>query len=166
MKHALEPKCNPDLEPTSDPQLTIHYNGACPICRPEVEQYRRSADRDQVTGLRFADITDPERPTDLTETLRRHGISPDQAARRFTVVVDGEDGGEDGGGASGTGTQVHTGVAGFIVLWSRLPKFRWLAGVVAAPVIRPCAEIVYDRILAPLLYWSNKRAGRLNGLNS
>lgn len=130
----------------------MHYNGACPICRPEVEHYRRSVERDAVVGVGFEDITDPARKAQLAETLSAHGITMEQAARRFTVIA------EDG--------SVHTGTAGFIILWSRLPKFRWLARIVGAPVIRPCAEFVYDRILAPLLYWSNKRAGRLDGLGS
>ncbi|MCR9177127.1 MAG: DUF393 domain-containing protein [Alphaproteobacteria bacterium] len=121
--------------------LSVHYNGGCPICRPEVEHYKRSAETSGVQHLRFIDIT-----TDSAR-LNALGISFDDAARRFTVV--------DGNG------RVQQGVDGFITLWSALPRYRWLASIVAFPPMKWIAEAVYDNVLAPLLYWSNRRAGRL-----
>lgn len=130
----------------TEPRLTVHYNGSCPICRPEVEHYRRSAERHGIEDLSFVDVTAGDDPG-LTARLARHGLTRDQAARRFAVVT------ADG--------RLLDGVDAFVALWGRLPKFRWLARVIGSPAIRPAARVVYDRILAPLLYWSNKRAGRL-----
>ena len=81
------------------------------------------------------------------DRLEAHGISFDDAARRFTVV--------DGDG------HVRQGVDGFIILWGALPRYRWLASIVAFPPVKWVAEVVYDHVLAPLLYWSNRRAERL-----
>ena len=89
----------------------------------------------------FVDIT-----TDQNR-LESLGISFDEAARRFTVVD------EEG--------RVQQGVNGFIALWSALPRYRWLAACIAFPPVKWLAEVVYDHVLAPLLYWSNRRAGRL-----
>jgi predicted DCC family thiol-disulfide oxidoreductase YuxK len=121
--------------------LSVHYNGACPICRPEVEHYKRTAEGSGISGLTFVDITTSN---DRLETL---GISLDDAARSFTVV--------DAAG------KVHQGVDAFILLWRRLPRFRILAAIIAVQPIKWLADVVYDRLLAPILYWSNKRAGRI-----
>jgi predicted DCC family thiol-disulfide oxidoreductase YuxK len=131
-----------ERHPTDRPDtLSVHYNGSCPICRPEVEHYKRSAEISGVPHISFVDIT-----TDR-DRLDALGISFDDAARRFTVV--------DGDG------QVQQGVEGFIALWSALPRYRWLASCISFPPIKWVAEVVYDHVLAPLLYWSNRRAGRL-----
>ena len=128
--------------PSDRPEaLSVHYNGGCPICRPEVEPYKRSAETSGVQNVSFVDIT-----TDR-DRLEAHGISFDDAARRFTVV--------DGDG------HVRQGVDGFIILWGALPRYRWLASIVAFPPVKWVAEVVYDHVLAPLLYWSNRRAERL-----
>ena len=48
------------------------------------------------------------------------------------------------------------GVDAFQALWRRMPRYRWLAGLVDLPVIRPAAILLYDRVLAPALVLYNR----------
>ena len=52
---------------------------------------------------------------------------------------------------------VYTGVNAFIVLWKEIPRYRWLATLVSYPIIYPIANIVYDNLLAPILYFINRK---------
>ena len=115
---------------------TVIYNGACPICSREVAGYRRLAE-DAGAPLAFADLT----ATDLAA----HGLTPDAAARRFHVVADG---------------RLLSGVDAFAALWREIPRLRWLARLVEAPMVRPIARLAYDRAAAPALYALHRRRER------
>jgi predicted DCC family thiol-disulfide oxidoreductase YuxK len=112
----------------------VLYNDTCPVCRFEIEAYRRRA---QAEGLpiRF----------DALDRAEDWGLTPDQAARRLHVGHDG---------------RVFAGMAAFRVLWAQMPRWRWLARVSGLPVIRPLAELIYDRVAAPILYRAHLRRQR------
>jgi predicted DCC family thiol-disulfide oxidoreductase YuxK len=112
---------------------TVIYNASCPICSREVEGYRRYAEA-RALPLAFRDMDSAD--------LARWGLTPQDAARRLHVIRDG---------------RLHAGVSAFVMLWSEMPRFRWLARLVSLPVIRPLAEVVYERALAPLLYLMHRR---------
>jgi predicted DCC family thiol-disulfide oxidoreductase YuxK len=115
----------------------VLYNGQCPICAPEVAVYARDA---QAVGADMAF-------TDLNQTdLAAWGLDADSAARRLHL--------RDRDGS------VLAGVPAFVALWQDLPRWRWLARVVSLPVVRPLAGLIYDHILAPLLYTLHKRRTR------
>ena len=116
----------------SDCPLVI-YNGDCPICAPEVRSYKRQA-RAAGADLDFADLNGLD--------LARFDLTEDQAAKRLHVLRNGE---------------LVSGVDAFLIIWRKLPKTRWIARIVDAPVIRPLAGMIYDRILAPLLFTLHKR---------
>lgn len=84
--------------------------------------------------LKFADLND----TDLAE----FGLTSDQAARRLYVVQDGT---------------LLAGVDAFIVLWKATPGFGWLARVASVPGVRQVAGLVYEGVLAPVLFSLHKR---------
>jgi predicted DCC family thiol-disulfide oxidoreductase YuxK len=111
----------------------IIYNGSCPICSREVNGYARYAQAKDL-ALTFTDLT----ATDLNNL----GLTPDEAAKRLHVLQEGK---------------LVGGVDAFIILWGEMPRFRWLARLVALPVINPTAVLIYDRILAPLLFGMHKR---------
>ncbi len=115
----------------SSPEMTVLYNGACSICGPEVAYYQRCAQADG-TEIGFENVADPEH--ELT--------AQEQYYRRFHVRHEGIE---------------YNGVMAFILLWQRLSKFKWLARLMSLPLILPIANIVYDQILAPLLYWRFRR---------
>lgn len=79
-------------------RTTVLYNAECPICSREIDLYRREA-RSSGMPLRFEPLTEgaPE----------RHGLTPDEAARRLHVVRDGA---------------VLSGFDAFRALWAALPR--------------------------------------------
>lgn len=115
-------------------ETRVLYNQDCPVCRFEIETYRRRAGS---LGLpiRFEGL---DRAGDW-------GLTPDQAARQLHVRQNG---------------RVLSGLAAFRALWSVLPGWRWLSRLCGWPVIRPLSEFVYARVLAPVLYRAHLRRQR------
>ena len=118
---------------------TTLYNGACPVCGREIRRYQR-LDAMRGGGLAWHDVArSPER-------LRGLGLDLEAVKERLHVIdADG---------------RIHVGVDAFAVIWAELPGHRWLSAIVAAPVLRPVAVFLYDRVLAPALYAWNRRRDR------
>ena len=88
----------------SDGPLSVYYDGGCPLCRAEIDQYRRCAGAGQVA---FVDVGRGATEPGLGPDLDR-----DRALRRFHVrTADG---------------QLISGAAAFARLWRTLPGWRWL----------------------------------------
>lgn len=119
-------------------QTRVLYNAQCPVCNFEIGHYARYAD-DRALPLRFEDLN----AGDLSDW----GLTADQAARRLYVLKDGK---------------LSGGIDAFLLLWSDMPRYRWLARLVALPGLRQLASATYDYVLAPLIYrWHLARlAGR------
>jgi predicted DCC family thiol-disulfide oxidoreductase YuxK len=114
-------------------QLEILYNGRCPVCSAEIAQYRKQAEHANAP-VRFIDLHEA--------TLAHWGLSAEQATRRFHARKDG---------------QIISGFPAFLALWRELPRMRWLARVLGLPVLRQMADLGYNYLAAPLLYWMHKR---------
>src|SRR5206468_3690779 len=86
--------------------LSVYYDGGCPLCRAEIDQYRRCAGAER---LAFVDVG--------RET---QALGPDlpraAALRRFHVRT-----------AEG---QLVSGAAAFACLWQTLPGWRWLGRLI------------------------------------
>lgn len=115
-------------------ETRVLYNDTCPVCRFEIDSYRRRAVT-QGLPIRF----------DALDRADDWGIDPDAAARRLHVWHRG---------------QVLSGLPAFRVLWAALPGWRWLAVLTGLPVIRPTLTFLYDRIAAPILYRAHLRRQR------
>jgi predicted DCC family thiol-disulfide oxidoreductase YuxK len=115
----------------TDHDTRILYNDTCPVCRFEIDHYRKTATRDGAP-LRF----------DRLQDAARWGLTEDQAARRLHVLQ---------GGA------LLSGLDAFRAIWTTLPRWRWLARVTGWPIIRPALTVLYDRIAAPILYRAHLR---------
>lgn len=115
-------------------ETRVLYNETCPVCRFEIDGYRRHA---QALGLpiRF----------DTLDHAEDWGLTPDLAARRLHVWHDG---------------RVLSGMPAFRALWAAMPRWRWLAWVTSRPGIRSLADLLYSRIAAPLLYRAHLRRQR------
>lgn len=112
---------------------TVIYNGNCPICSREIAAYERYSEARDLP-LAFTPLAQAD--------LARLGLTPEDAARRIHVLHDG---------------RLVAGVEAFAILWEAMPRFRWLGRVVRWPVVRPVAGLVYDRVLAPILYAMHRR---------
>ena len=100
--------------------LVVLFDGGCPLCRREIAHYRRLA------GAESVDWVDIETAPNLLDV---YGVSHAAAMARFHVR-----------GPSGDWS---TGVDGFLLLWSRLRGYRWLARVVTAVGIAGPLEALY-----------------------
>ncbi len=111
----------------------VLYNDTCPVCRFEIDGYRRRAVAGGVP-IRF----------DALDRAADWGIDPDTAARRLHVWHRG---------------QVLSGLPAFQA-WGSLPGWRWLAVLTGLPVVRLALAFLYDRIAAPALYRAHLRRQR------
>lgn len=88
------------------PQLTVLYDGACPLCRREIGVYRGLRPLHPDSPVCFADVSDASLalPPDTTR---------EQLLARFHVRS------KDG--------QLLSGAQAFLALWAALLGWRWLA---------------------------------------
>lgn len=112
-------------------ETRVLYNETCPVCRFEIDGYRRRALADGLP-IRF----------DQMDRAADWGLTPDQAARQLHVWQDG---------------RVLSGMSAFRALWSAMPRWRWLARVTGWPVIRPLTNVLYTCVAAPILYRAHLR---------
>jgi predicted DCC family thiol-disulfide oxidoreductase YuxK len=115
----------------------VYYNGACPVCGPEIERFRRAARQSAATFAWHDLATAPE-------ALQARGVSAEAARRRLHAI--------DSQG------RLHVGIDAFILIWQQLPRYRWLAPLVRLPVVHGVAIILYDHVLAPALAVLSERA--------
>lgn len=118
---------------------TILYNGACPICRREIEHYRR-LDNSGAEALAFNDISESEQvPSHLS-------LTQDDAKRRLHVLdVDG---------------RLLRGIPAFAAIWDCLPKYRWLSALTRFPVLRSLLPWLYEPIAFGLYLLDKRRQSR------
>lgn len=116
--------------------LTVYFDGACPLCRREIALYRKLRGADAIAWIDVADACDTKVGSDLS----RH-----DALRRFHVRR-----------KSG---ELASGAAAFAALWMALPSLSGPGRVLALPVVRHIAELVYRGFLLarPLLQRALRR---------
>ena len=123
------------MTPGPAPELTVYYDGSCPLCRREIALYQRQRGAER---LAWHDVS-AGAPTGP-------GLSCEAAMRRFHV--------RDAQG------RLHSGAAGFARLWRSLPGWRVLGWVAAAPPIVWLLELAYRGFLPlrpRLQRWVHKR---------
>lgn len=115
----------------ADADLTVLYNGECPVCAAEMKHYKELAAK---TGapIAFKDLTKDQMALDAV------GITEDAAARSLHVqMADGE---------------LVFGTESFNRIWDHLPRYRGAARIMRLPVIRHIASAGYDWVVAPIIY--------------
>ena len=118
----------------NDPEISVLYNAQCPVCAVEIGHYARCFGE---AGLQI-------RFDDLNTDARDHwGLDFDTAARSLYVQHHGV---------------LVSGLPAFLLLWSRMPRYRLLGQIVGLPGIRQIAIAAYDHVFAPALYrWHLRR---------
>jgi predicted DCC family thiol-disulfide oxidoreductase YuxK len=109
----------------------VLYNETCPVCRFEIDGYRRIAVKNKLP-IRF----------DALDSAAAWGITPEAAAQRLHVWHEG---------------RVLSGMPAFRLLWSQMPRWRWAAWITALPLLRPLSDYTYDHVFAPWLYRAHLR---------
>jgi len=120
-----------------DRECEVWFNGDCPVCSREIGAYARAAEKRDLP-LRFHDSMRTSRP------LSSYGLRREHLERRLYLRD------EQG--------RIVSGFRAVLVLWSRIPEYRWLARVFSWPPLRAVCESLYDHIVAPsLAYWARAR---------
>ena len=118
----------------------VLYNANCPVCSFEIGHYIAYATEKNLP-LRFDDLN--------TDALAQWGLDADTAARRLYVLHDGK---------------LTSGIPAFLVLWAQMPRYRLLGRIIGLPGLRQIAILIYDHLLAPLIYrWHLRRLRRQSG---
>jgi predicted DCC family thiol-disulfide oxidoreductase YuxK len=107
-------------------ELTVFYDGSCPLCRAEIGVYTKSQGAEQIAFVDVAAINALQVCT---------GLDRASAMARFHVMR-----------SDGT---LASGAAGFARLWLALPRWRWLGRFVMLPFVSPAAEFAY-RLFLPI----------------
>ena len=116
----------------------VLFNEDCPICNAEICHYRKYAEKKDIE-LYFDKLGE----TDLS----LYGVSKDQGAKRLHVISDGE---------------VIHGLPAFQKLWAEMPRYKILAILTNFPIVREIAALIYDKMLAPILYKSHLKRMQKN----
>lgn len=109
--------------------IKVLFNDKCSICSTEINHYKSLNTND----IYWLDIND------LDESMQLSGKTHKELLRRLHVIKD---------------DKLYSGVKAFIVLWDRIPKYRWLSRVIALPLIYHISILAYE-LIAIVLYLKN-----------
>ena len=131
-------------QPEPPETLTILYDGECPLCRREIAHVKGLAERRSDSALCFIDIA---RGTDEDSSF-----AADRAKLLARFHVQRSDGSR------------LDGAAAFVLMWSRLPGWRWLARLARLPGVLALFELAYrgfllvrPRLQTLARYWETTR---------
>ncbi|MEM6414713.1 MAG: DUF393 domain-containing protein [Pseudomonadota bacterium] len=107
---------------TEEHDLRVYYDGACPLCRREIDFYRGRS-----STVTFEDVSSSGISTIDADLTR------DEALKRFHVRT------KDG--------RLLSGAKAFSELWKNTPSMRWLGIIVSTQPFLGIAEIAYSLFL-------------------
>ena len=107
----------------------VYFNNSCSVCRMEINHYKKFNKK-----LGWIDVTNNK------QAQKETAKSSAELIRRLHVEQDGK---------------IYQGIDAFLIVWSRLPKYRWLYKLVKTPGIYHASYIAYE-CLAYILFIKNK----------
>ena len=111
--------------------MKVFFNNSCNICRAEINLYKKQ----NIEDIEWVDITDNKSAE--IETQKN-----DKALLRRLHIKDGE--------------QIISGAEAFLLVWKKIPKYKFLYTFFKAPVIFTLFSISYE-IIAFFLYLKNRK---------
>jgi predicted DCC family thiol-disulfide oxidoreductase YuxK len=110
--------------------MKVYYNNSCKICRAEIDLYKK----EKIKEINWVDITnnqlaEKETSKNSKELLRRLHVKQDE--------------------------KIIQGAAAFLVLWEKMPKYRFLYNFFKLPIIFNIFSFGYE-IVAFFLYLKNR----------
>ena len=110
--------------------MKVYYNESCKICRAEINLYKKQ----NIKEIEWVDITNNEVAQKNTSKNNKALI------RRLHVEEDG---------------QIFDGAKAFLLVWKKIPKFKFLYIFFKLPIIFNIFSFIYE-IIAFFLYQKNK----------
>ena len=110
--------------------IKVFFNDSCNVCRLEINHYKKIAD----SHLEWIDITNND------EALKLSSKSQGELLRRLHVIEDGK---------------VIGGAKAFIIIWSKIPKYNFLAKIFSIKPLYILFHYGYE-IVAYFLFLKNK----------
>ena len=111
--------------------MKVYFNNSCKICKAEIDLYKK----EKIKEIDWIDITNN------TSAIRETSKNSKQLLRRLHVK-DGE--------------KVIEGAEAFLVLWKKIPKYKFLYIFLKLPIIFNLFSFGYE-IIAFFLYLKNKK---------
>ena len=110
--------------------IKVFYNNSCNVCRLEINHYKKISDN----NLEWVDITNNQQAVNLTSK------SKEELLRRLHVIDNGE---------------VIGGAKAFIIIWSKIPKYNFLAKILKFKPLFILFHYAYE-FIAYFLFLKNK----------
>ena len=110
--------------------VKVFFNNSCNICKLEIDHYKKNSDE----SLEWVDITNNQQAVDLTSK------SKEELLRRLHVIDNG---------------QVIGGAKAFIIIWSKIPKYNFLAKILSFKPLFFLFHYAYE-FVAYFLFLKNK----------
>jgi len=111
--------------------MKVYFNNSCKICKAEIDLYKK----EKIQEIDWVDITDNK----LAE--RETSRNSKELLRRLHIK-DGE--------------KIIQGAEAFLVLWKKIPKYKFLYNFLKLPIIFSLFSLSYE-IIAFFLYLKNKK---------
>ncbi len=111
--------------------MKVYFNNSCKICKAEIDLYKK----EKIKYIDWVDITNNDKAEKETSKNSK------QLLRRLHIK-DGE--------------KVFGGAEAFLLLWKKIPKYKFLYNFFKLPIIFNVFSIVYE-IVAYFLYLKNKK---------
>ena len=111
--------------------MKVYYNESCNICRAEINLYKKQ----NIEGIEWVDITD-------NIVAEKNTLKDNKTLlRRLHVEENG---------------QVFGGAKAFLLVWKKIPKYKFLYNFCKLPIVFTLFSFVYE-IIAFFLYLKNKK---------
>ena len=111
--------------------MKVYFNNSCKICKAEIDLYKK----EKIKEIDWIDITN----NNLAQ--RETSKNSKELLRRLHVIED---------------EKVIEGAEAFLVLWKKIPKYRFLYNFLKLPIIFNLFYFGYE-IIAFFLYLKNKK---------
>ena len=110
--------------------IKVFFNNSCNVCRLEINHYKKIAG----SNLEWVDITNND------EALKLTSKSQAELLRRLHVIEDGK---------------VIGGAKAFVIIWSKIPKYNFLAKIFSIKPLFVLFHYGYE-VIAYFLFLKNK----------
>ena len=111
--------------------MKVYFNNSCKICKTEIDLYKK----EKIQEIDWVDITN-------NEIAKKETLKNDKELLRRLHVKEGQ--------------KIAQGAEAFLLLWKKIPKYKFLYNFFKLPVIFNLFNIAYE-IVAFFLYLKNQK---------